>query len=100
MHAHLELLGAFRASAPPPVDPYAPAGAPAPLACDPRLAWGALTAAAVAFSAYHGVRRNRGSVVYGLAWGLGAAVAPVVVPIVAVAQGYAEAADDGENDGD
>lgn len=65
-----------------------PAGAPSQPS--PITAWGAITTASVAVSVYHGVKRNHGSIGWGLGWGLAAAVAPVVVPVVALAQGYAK----------
>ena len=38
--------------------------------------------------AYHGTRRNRGSVGWGLVWGLAGATAPLITTGIAVAQGY------------
>jgi hypothetical protein len=41
-------------------------------------------------SAFHGVKRNKGSVGYGLLWGAEGALFPVVTPAIAIAQGYAK----------
>ena len=38
--------------------------------------------------AYHGTRRNRGSVGWGLVWGVAGATAPLITTGIAVAQGY------------
>lgn len=54
--------------------------------------WGALSTASMAASAYHGVKRNNGSVSSGIWWGLCGALFPVVTPVIALAQGYAEPA--------
>ena len=42
----------------------------------------------VGLSAYHGVRRNNGSLGWGLWWGFAGGVAPVVTPAFAFAQGF------------
>jgi hypothetical protein len=41
--------------------------------------------------AYHGVRRHRGSIVWGVIWGLAARVAPLWTPALAFAQGFGQA---------
>ncbi len=41
-------------------------------------------------SAYHGLRRNRGSLAWGLAWGVAGRLFPLLVPALAVAQGFAK----------
>lgn len=52
--------------------------------------WPAIGIASAAASAYHGVKRNHGSVWWGIAWfGLGA-LFPIITPVIAVAQGYAK----------
>jgi len=50
---------------------------------------GILVAVSSAVSAYHGVKRNHGSIGWGLAWGAAGAVLPIVVPVLAYAQGFA-----------
>ena len=65
--------------------PYYPAYSPATYAV-----YGVLSTASMAASAYHGVKRNNGSVSSGIWWGLCGAIFPVVTPVVALAQGYAE----------
>lgn len=50
----------------------------------------ALPKVAMVISAYHGLRRNRGSLLWGLAWGVAGRLFPLMVPALAVAQGYAE----------
>jgi hypothetical protein len=48
--------------------------------------WGAASLVSGAASAYHGIRRNDGSVGWGLWWGLMGTLFPIITPIVAVAQ--------------
>ena len=56
----------------------------------PALAKTVLNLSAAALSGYHGVRRNGGSLVWGLVWfGMGAAF-PVITPVFAAAQGFGE----------
>lgn len=43
-----------------------------------------------ALSAFHGTRRNGGSIFWGLTWFSLGAVFPVVTPVVAVAQGFGQ----------
>lgn len=38
--------------------------------------------------AYHGARRNGGSVLWGIAWGIAGGAAPLITTGIAVAQGY------------
>lgn len=45
--------------------------------------------AAMVMAAYHGLRRNNGSLVWGAIWGLAGHLLPLLVPALAVAQGYA-----------
>lgn len=47
----------------------------------------ALVAASIGISAYHGVKRNNGSVGWGLWWGLMGGLFPVVTPAIAFGQG-------------
>jgi hypothetical protein len=57
----------------------------------PTFDTGLIRKAAVLASAYHGVKRNNGSVMWGLIWAFGAYVAPVsgVSAVgIAVAQGF------------
>lgn len=54
--------------------------------------WGVARAASVLASAYHGVRRNNGSIGWGVAWGLLGGVAPIITPAVALAQGFGQPA--------
>lgn len=85
----LDALSRLTVASPPPTGCIASAGAPS-APPGPITAWGALATASVAVSVYHGVKRNHGSIGWGLGWGLAAAVAPIVVPVVALAQGYAK----------
>jgi hypothetical protein len=50
----------------------------------------ALPKVAMVVAAYHGMRRNRGSIAWGLAWGLAGRLFPLLVPALAFAQGYAK----------
>lgn len=50
----------------------------------------ALTVSSAAVSAYHGTRRNNGSVFWGVVWFALGAVFPVITPIVGVAQGFGQ----------
>jgi hypothetical protein len=52
--------------------------------------WGLLTVASAAASGYHGIKRNHGSIGWGIGWFLLGGIAPVLVPVVAVAQGFAK----------
>lgn len=54
---------------------------------------GLVRKAAVIAAAYHGVKRNHGSVLWGLLWGAFAYISPlygVLVPAIGIAQGYAQ----------
>lgn len=51
------------------------------------IIWGLLGAASVGVSAYHGYKRNGGSVGWAIGWGLLGGAFPVLVPAVAFAQG-------------
>ncbi len=50
----------------------------------------ALPKISMVVSAYHGLRRNRGSLAWGLAWGVAGRLFPLLVPALAVAQGFAK----------
>jgi hypothetical protein len=50
-----------------------------------RWLWGAASIASGAASLYHGVKRNDGSVGWGLWWGLMGTIFPIITPIVAIA---------------
>lgn len=52
--------------------------------------WGFLAVASAAASGYHGIKRHRGSVGWGVAWFFLGGMFPVLTPVVAVAQGYAK----------
>ena len=53
----------------------------------------ALPKVSMVLSAYHGMRRNRGSIAWGLAWGLAGRLFPLIVPALALAQGFAKERD-------
>jgi hypothetical protein len=52
--------------------------------------WGLLSVASAAASGYHGIKRNNGSIGWGIGWFLLGGVFPVITPVVAVAQGFAK----------
>ena len=54
------------------------------------LIWGLLSAASVGASAYHGAKRNGGSLGWGVAWGLLGGLFPVLTPAIGAAQGFGE----------
>lgn len=49
---------------------------------------GALVALSVGASAYHGYKRNHGSLGWGVAWGALGGLFPVITPAIALAQGF------------
>lgn len=49
---------------------------------------GVLTVVAAGAAAFHGYRRNRGSIGWGVAWFLSGLVIPVVTSAIALAQGF------------
>jgi len=51
-----------------------------------RIIWGVLSTASFAACVYHGVKRNHGSLGWGLWWGFMGALFPVVAPVVAFAK--------------
>lgn len=55
-----------------------------------RWFWGTLSMASLAVCTYHGMKRNNGSLGWGLGWGLFGAAFPVVGPTLALAQGFAQ----------
>lgn len=52
--------------------------------------WAALSAVSMAACAVHGLRRNNGSIAYGIWWGAMGALFPVISPAIALAQGFAQ----------
>lgn len=58
--------------------------------------WWLASAASAGASGYHGMKRNHGSIGWGLWWAFCGGMAPVVTPAFAVAQGYGEERTDGE----
>jgi hypothetical protein len=52
--------------------------------------WGLIAAASSGVSAYHGYKRNNGSIGWAIGWGLLGGLFPVIVPAVAFAQGIGE----------
>lgn len=56
----------------------------------PPMARTILTLSSAAVSAFHGVRRNGGSIFWGVWWFALGAIFPVITPIVGVAQGYGQ----------
>ena len=83
--------------------PVAPSGAPTAPSGVPSIytnpdgstnasavVWTGVSVASAFASAYHGVKRNKGSAGYGLWWGLMGGLFPIVVPAIALAQGYAK----------
>lgn len=50
--------------------------------------WTVLRMVSVGLSAYHGVKRNNGSLGWGLWWGFAGGLAPVITPAFAFAQGF------------
>lgn len=55
-------------------------------------AWSGLSLISGSISAYHGFRRNRGSVPWAIGWGLLGGAFPVIVPVLAYLQGFAKPA--------
>lgn len=55
-------------------------------------AWMVLSAVSVGASAFHGYRRNRGSIGWALGWGLLGGLFPIITPAIALAQGYGKPA--------
>jgi hypothetical protein len=56
-----------------------------------RLRWGiygALSIVSSGLSAYHGYRRNRGSVGWAVGWALLGGIFPIITPAIAFAQGF------------
>ena len=52
-----------------------------------RTIWKLLAAASIGVSAYHGYKRNNGSIGWGIGWGLLGGMFPVITPSIAFAQG-------------
>lgn len=53
-------------------------------------AWWSLSTVSGLLSAYHGFKRNNGSLGWALAWFLAGSALPVVVPVIAFTQGFAQ----------
>lgn len=54
------------------------------------LLWGLISTASMGLSAYHGYKRNDGSVGWAVGWGLLGGIFPVITPAIAFAQGLGE----------
>jgi hypothetical protein len=54
--------------------------------------WGLVTLLSIGLSAYHGYRRNRGSMEGAIGWGIAGGVFPVITPVVALMQGFGQPA--------
>jgi hypothetical protein len=52
--------------------------------------WEIVEPVSIGLSAYHGYKRNRDSLGWGLAWGLLGGLFPIITPVIAFAEGYAE----------
>jgi hypothetical protein len=84
-------LPTWNPSGAPRLPSWNPAGElPEPTAAA-QVAYGVLSTASMAASAYHGYKRNE-SVGWALAWGLAGAVFPIITPVIAVAQGFGKRA--------
>lgn len=57
-----------------------------------RSAWALLSTASGAICAFHGYRRNRGSIGWTIGWFLLGNAFPVLVPAIALAQGFGKPA--------
>lgn len=53
--------------------------------------WGVISLLSAAASGYHGVKRNHGSVGWGLTWFALGGLFPIVTPVIAAAQGFGKA---------
>lgn len=51
--------------------------------------WGAASLVSMAASAYHGSKRNGGSIAWGVWWGIMGGMFPVLTPAIGAAQGFA-----------
>jgi hypothetical protein len=52
--------------------------------------YGLLATGSAIASGYHGIKRNNGSIGYGILWFFLGGLFPVITPVVAVAQGFAK----------
>ena len=50
--------------------------------------WEVLAAISGGISAYHGYKRNNGSIGWAIGWGLLGSLFPVITPAIAVAEGF------------
>jgi len=55
-----------------------------------RLAGSLVMVGSIALSAWHGTKRNCGSLGWGLLWGLGGAALGPIMPLIGWAQGFSE----------
>lgn len=82
------------------VNPLVPtsmeAGAPpavGALSSDATVAfWQLASAASIGLSAYHGYKRNNGSLGWALGWGVLGGIFPIITPAVAFAEGFGKPA--------
>lgn len=58
-----------------------------PLGSASGTVWGILSAASVGVSAYHGYKRNNGSIGWAIGWAMLGGLFPVITPAIALAQG-------------
>jgi len=70
--------------------PKAPKSLPVIGALSPEAEtfWEIATPISVGLSAYHGYKRNNGSIGWALGWGLLGGIFPVITPAIAVAEGF------------
>jgi hypothetical protein len=65
-------------------------GVNGPVAEMGSVLWSVAHVGSVGLSAYHGYKRNRGSVKWAIAWGLLGGLFPIITPAVAFAQGIGD----------
>lgn len=94
----LRVQGAPPAAAPVAAPPPAAPAVEAPSTMGNKLAafYGFLSLAGTAAGAYHGARRNHGSVLSAVLWGLLGGFAPLITVPVAAAQGFGQPRKDEE----
>lgn len=54
-----------------------------------RVAWSLASLVSMGAAAYHGSKRNGGSIGWGIWWGLMGGIFPVITPAIGVGQGFA-----------
>lgn len=103
----LRVQGVPTSPAAPPPSPPPSAPAPVPVTGMTAPSWssgfvatvyGLLSLAGTAAGAYHGVRRNHGSIWSAVAWGFLGGVAPLITVPVAVGQGFGKPREDDKPD--